>query len=63
VNLAVVFLTSPEYRIRVGTRLTGFLLYALLLQRDPTPVELADVGAKIAGKIPLAQIIASMPAL
>jgi hypothetical protein len=40
VQLATNFLNSNEFRIRLASRLSAFLLYAALLQRDPNPAEL-----------------------
>jgi hypothetical protein len=42
------FLNSQEFRIGVGSRLTGFLLYAALLGRDPRSDELAAAIARLA---------------
>jgi hypothetical protein len=39
-QLASNFLNSPEFRQGTGARLTAFLLYATLLQRDPSPADL-----------------------
>jgi hypothetical protein len=60
VSLAVAFLMSNEYKIRVGPRLGGFLLHALLLQRDPTDAELDARAAQITAGVPLTTIIGQM---
>lgn len=46
-QLASNFLNSAEFRQGTGPRLTTFLLYALLLQRDPSPSERAQGIAAI----------------
>jgi hypothetical protein len=46
--MASNFLNSREFRIGTGPRLTAFLIYATLLQRDPTSAEFADASAKAA---------------
>ena len=38
--MAAAFLNSSEFQAGTGPRLTSFLLYALLLLRDPTLTEL-----------------------
>lgn len=63
VNLAVAFLTSAEYRVRVGPRLTGFLLHALLLQRDPSISELTERADQIAFGDSLTSIVEDMLAV
>jgi hypothetical protein len=58
--LAAGFLMSDEYKIRVGPRLTGFLLHAVLYQRDPSPAELNLRAGQIAAGVPLTAIITEM---
>jgi hypothetical protein len=41
-QLATGFLNSPEFRSGKGAQLTAFILYATLLSRDPSPVELPN---------------------
>lgn len=60
VALAVAFLSSEEYRNRTGPRLTAFLLYAMLFQREPTSEELQHVSSQITSGIPLLQIVSSL---
>jgi hypothetical protein len=48
VQVAQNFLLSAEYQNLAGPRLTAFLLYACLLQRDPTPAEFNAAAAQVA---------------
>lgn len=63
INLATNFLNSPEFRITTGPRLTAFLLYALLLQRDPSPSELqtlvSRIGSGTPATVPISELLAS----
>jgi hypothetical protein len=45
-QLATAFLSSAEFRSRTGPRLAAFLIHALMLQRDGTSFEMADVAAR-----------------
>ncbi len=45
-TMASTFLSSAEFRIGTGPRLLGFLLYAALLGRDPSPEEMNDSVAR-----------------
>jgi hypothetical protein len=47
VVVARSFLNSPEFRNGTGSRLTTFLLYATLLQRDPSGVERATTVGEV----------------
>jgi hypothetical protein len=60
VQLATNFLNSNEFRAGTGPRLTAFLLYALLLQRDPTTSERATREAQIAGGTDIKALIAEL---
>ena len=60
VQLATNFLNSNEFRVGTGPRLTAFLLYALLLQRDPTTSERAAREAQIAGGADIKALIAEL---
>jgi hypothetical protein len=60
VQLATNFLNSNEFRIGTGPRLTAFLLYALLLQRDPSPVERAQREGQISGGAVVKDLIAEI---
>jgi hypothetical protein len=60
VQLATNFLNSNEFRVGTGPRLTAFLLYALLLQRDPTTSERATREAQIAGGTEVKVLIAEL---
>ena len=53
VNLAVAFLASPEFRNRVGPRLTGFLVYALLMEQDPSKQALDYAAEQFAAGVPV----------
>ena len=44
VGLVVNFLLSPEFRTGTQARLNAFLLYATLLNRDPSSAELKVFG-------------------
>ena len=57
IELARRFLNTNEFRDGTGTRLTCFLLYATLLQRDPTPQERAECAAKLGAKVPILDLI------
>jgi hypothetical protein len=57
VQLATNFLNSNEFRQGTGPRLTAFLVYALLLQRDPTEFEMALRVAQIGGSAPVKSIV------
>jgi hypothetical protein len=60
VQLATNFLNSNEFRVGTGPRLTAFLLYALLLQRDPTADERAAREAQIGGGADIKPLIAEL---
>ncbi|MBC8167079.1 MAG: DUF4214 domain-containing protein, partial [Bryobacteraceae bacterium] len=47
VNLATAFLNTAEFRQSTGARLYAFLLYAVLLQRDPTAAEAQNFVGRI----------------
>ncbi len=57
VQLATAFLNTAEFRQGTGARLTAFLLYALLLQRDPTETEMNSRIAQLSGGTPIANIV------
>ena len=57
VQLATNFLNSVEFRQGSGPRLTAFLVYALLLQRDPTEPEIALRIAEIGGRAPVKSVV------
>ncbi len=57
VQLATSFLNSAEFRQGTGPRLTVFLVYALLLQRDPFDSELALRIAEISGRAPVKSVV------
>jgi hypothetical protein len=59
-ELASQFLSSDEFRSGTGPRLTAFLLYALLLQRDPTADERALREGQIAGGADVKALIAEI---
>jgi hypothetical protein len=63
VQLAANFLDSLEFRNGTGPRLTAFLLYATLLQRDPTPVEFEAAVAHAASVQQIGDTTARMNAL
>jgi hypothetical protein len=58
VQLATNFLNSPEFREGTGPRLTAFLLYALILQRDPMVSERALRESQIASGTDLTGLMA-----
>jgi len=51
------FLNSHEFRLATGPRITAFLLYATLLQRDPSPAEYGTVVAELQSGVPPREII------
>jgi sugar lactone lactonase YvrE len=57
VELARRFLNANEFRTGTGTRLSAFLLYATLLQRDATPSERDALRARIAAGVPILTLI------
>jgi hypothetical protein len=57
VELARLFLNTPEFRNGTGSRLTVFLLYATLLQRDATLPERTSWIAQVQAGVPLINII------
>jgi glucose/arabinose dehydrogenase len=59
-RLASAFLNSDEFRTGTGPRLTAFLLYALILQRDPTPLELTQMAGQIESDVPLHMLVESL---
>ncbi|HYP15470.1 MAG TPA: DUF4214 domain-containing protein, partial [Bryobacteraceae bacterium] len=59
-QLASNFLNSEEFRQGTGPRLTAFLLYALILQRDPTPEERALRISQIASGADLTALMAEL---
>jgi hypothetical protein len=58
--VAQTFLNSPEFRSGRGPRLTAFLLYATLLQREPTPTERMAAMQRLAAGTPVATLIAEI---
>jgi hypothetical protein len=60
VQLATGFLNSTEFRNGTGPRLTAFLLYALLLQRDPSDLERAQREGQIVGGADIKSLIAEL---
>ncbi len=56
-TMAVNFLNSTEFRIGTGPRLYAFLLYALFLQRDPTPAEFTAFRNALAGGASLSDLV------
>jgi hypothetical protein len=50
IELARRFLNTTEFRDGTGTRLTCFVLYATLLQRDPTPQERSQCAVELTVK-------------
>jgi M6 family metalloprotease-like protein len=61
VQTAANLLNSPEFRAGAGPRLTAFLLYACLLQRDPSASERAIRMAQVqAGAPELGSVIGEM---
>jgi glucose/arabinose dehydrogenase len=59
-QLASAFLNSEEFRVGTGPRLTAFLLYALILQRDPTALELNQMAGQVEADVPLASLVNSL---
>jgi hypothetical protein len=59
VDVAVNFLNAPEFRAGIGPRLTAFLLYAAILQRDSTPGERSSWAEVIGRGAPFADVIAT----
>jgi glucose/arabinose dehydrogenase len=59
-HLASAFLNTDEFRRATTPRLTAFLLYALILQRDPTPLELNQMTGQIEANAPLATLVESL---
>jgi hypothetical protein len=57
VQLATAFLNTAEFRQGTGARLTAFLLYALLLQRDPTVTEMNIRVAQLSSGTPIRTIV------
>jgi hypothetical protein len=55
-QVATSFLNSQEFRIRLASRLSAFLLYATLLQRDPSQTELFNRQVQLDAGIPLATL-------
>jgi len=45
--MAAAFLSGDEFRVGAGPQLLAFLTYATLLNRDPTPAELAAAVASL----------------
>jgi hypothetical protein len=60
VQIAENFAYSQEFQNLLGGRLTAFLLYACLLQRDPTTAELNGVVAQVAAGATLQSLIAQI---
>ncbi len=58
VTLARAFLTSAEFRLGTGPRLTAFLAYAALLQREPTLQEMQSAQNKSLSQL-IADLLAS----
>ena len=58
VQLATNFLNSAEFRVGTGPRLSAFLLYALLLQRDPSDSERSFCEGQISGGANVRDLIA-----
>jgi hypothetical protein len=54
------FLYSSEYQNLAGPRLTAFLLYACLLQRDATTAEFNAAAAQVAGGTSFQTIVNSI---
>ena len=52
-QLASNFLNSAEFRIGTGPRLTAFLLYALILQRDATETEFDTLFNQVSSGAPI----------
>lgn len=59
-QLASNFLNSNEFRTGTGPRLTAFLLYATLLQRDPSTQELVYRGGQIQSGVPVRNLVDEM---
>lgn len=57
IGMALNFLNSTEFRTRVDSRLTAFLLYATLLGRGPTPAELENRRVQIQSGVPVRQLV------
>jgi hypothetical protein len=57
VSLAKNFLNSQEFRVATLARLDAFLLYATLLQRDPTTSELNFRASQLNAGVPLLSLI------
>jgi Domain of unknown function (DUF4214) len=60
VELARRFLNTAEFRQGTGTRLTSFLLFATLLQRDGSAQERAFWSGQIQAGVPLINIFAAI---
>jgi hypothetical protein len=56
IDMATSFLNSAEFRQGTQARLTAFLLFATLLQRNPTSAEMAFREGQLAGGVPVASI-------
>jgi hypothetical protein len=52
-QVASAFLMSAEFQAYNGPRLTAFLLFATLLNREPTMGELNSLASEIASRVPL----------
>ncbi|MDZ4800312.1 MAG: DUF4214 domain-containing protein [Bryobacteraceae bacterium] len=57
VQFAFSMLNTPEFRIGTGPRLTAFLLYACLLQREATAIEKDGRARAIASGTPLRDLV------
>jgi hypothetical protein len=57
ISLASSFLNTSEFRRGTGTRLTVFLIYATLLQRDPIGPEAVVAAAELDGGAPPIDLI------
>ncbi len=57
VQLAENFLNSQEFRTGTGARLTAFLLYAVLLGRDPSPEDFAFRVTQLQSGVPVRTLV------
>jgi hypothetical protein len=60
VEMARQFLNSAEFRIGTGPRLSAFLLYATLAQRDAAVTERAALAQQITKGVPVGTLIESL---
>ena len=57
-RLVADFLNTPEFRLKTGSRLTAFLLYATLLQRSGASAERDEYASSIEAGVPLVEVVA-----